>query len=62
LSAYRSGPFEFHPELWGFEEAGDEEGCLISISSSDGEDDNDINADWESVNIVFSSSIKLFFT
>ncbi|EFX67987.1 hypothetical protein DAPPUDRAFT_301718 [Daphnia pulex] len=46
----RSGPFEFHPELcWGFEEAGDEEGCLISISSSDGEDDNDINADWESV-------------
>ncbi|KAI9559975.1 hypothetical protein GHT06_013983 [Daphnia sinensis] len=45
----RSGPFEFHPELWLFEEAGDEEGCPTSGSSSDGEDDCDIQADWESV-------------
>ncbi|XP_046464263.1 beclin 1-associated autophagy-related key regulator-like [Daphnia pulex] len=51
----RSGPFEFHPELWGFEEAGDEEGCLISFSSSDGEDD--INADWESVGHLSTAEI-----
>ena len=54
MDKYRSGPFEFHPELWGFEDAGDEEGCTISDYSSDGEDDNDIHADWESVSILFS--------
>lgn len=46
----RSGPFEFPPELWSFEEAGEEDGCPVS-SSSEGEDDGDINADWESVSV-----------
>ena len=38
--------------MWGFEEAGDEEGGQISASSSDGE--VDINADWEAVSISYS--------
>lgn len=45
----RSGPFEFPPELWSFEEAGEEDGAPVSASSSEDEDDGDINADWESV-------------
>ena len=46
---HRFGPFEFHPELWSFEDAGDDENTTVS-DSSDEEDSDPLNADWESVN------------
>lgn len=42
----RFGPIEFHPELWSFEEAGEEE---ASGFSTDEEDSDPLNTDWESV-------------
>jgi hypothetical protein len=62
---FRFGPFEFHPELWSFEDAGDDENTTVS-DSSDEEDSDPLNADWESVSesfinshIIYSYSIHL---
>jgi len=44
----RNGPFEFHPELWSFEDIAEEDGST-AIDSSDEEDHDPLNADWESV-------------
>ena len=48
LLSCRFGPIEFHPELWSFEDIGDEE-VLQSRSSSDEDENDPLNAEWESV-------------
>lgn len=52
LTGYRSGPYEFHPEIWSFEDVGEDDGSPVSASSSEGEEDGDLNADWESVSYL----------
>jgi len=50
----RFGPIEFHPELWSFEEAGEEEGPVTG-STTDEEDGDPFHTDWESVRVGSSS-------